>query len=334
MRYFKILLSFIFILGLVPVHYIAAAALSFSPSSIEVHQEETFTVDVILNSAGVKNYTTKVEILYPADLVRIQFFSFGPNWIPLSQSGFDLVDNVNGRLIKTAGYPGGTPLAPLFGTITFSSKNEGSDLIKVSDNSLSLSARNKNILSGTSSIPVVVTSSLSPEALQTHLINVAITESPSREIATQIPIGYRFETDLEFNDHNADVAYLQICLQSSGHYSGSIDGNFGTSTKEAVTLFQEKYFEEILDPSGFSRGTGFVGEATQSKLNEECSIEQTETEEIIIDAVDELPEALFDIQIEPTESDSQDKRNVIPVFIILGLILIALVYGLYLRNKR
>ncbi len=49
---------------------------------------------------------------------------------------------------------------------------------------------------------------------------------------------------------------------------GKITGNFGQSTEKAVIRFQEKYSEEILTPLNLEKGTGYVGEATVSKIND------------------------------------------------------------------
>lgn len=73
-----------------------------------------------------------------------------------------------------------------------------------------------------------------------------------------------------------DVLVLQSILHRENLYPPPgktlsdcpLNGNFGDCTEAGVKLFQEKYAEEILQPFGFSQGTGIVGPATLKKLND------------------------------------------------------------------
>jgi len=70
--------------------------------------------------------------------------------------------------------------------------------------------------------------------------------------------------------HNPQVRCLQEFLKSQGsdiYPEGLVTGNFLSLTKAAVIRFQEKYREEILDPLGLEKGTGFVGPMTRKKIN-------------------------------------------------------------------
>ena len=85
-----------------------------------------------------------------------------------------------------------------------------------------------------------------------------------------------FQSDLRQGNQGEEVRKLQECLaQFSDVYpSGKVTGYFGTETKAAVIRFQEKYATDILEPWGFSQGTGLVSRTTRKKLNEICLPEQ------------------------------------------------------------
>ena len=80
-----------------------------------------------------------------------------------------------------------------------------------------------------------------------------------------------FSNNLYFGiTNNSQVSCLQAFLKSQGadiYPEGLVTGNFGTLTRAAVIRFQEKYRADILIPAGLSRGTGFVGILTRTKIN-------------------------------------------------------------------
>jgi len=130
---------------------LAATSVSFTPVNVSVRQGQTFTLTIGVNPQGVKNYTAKTELHYPADLLEVKSFTFAPSWMPLAQTGYDLTDNTNGVLIKTAGYPGGLSSTATFGTVSFLAKKSGSGTITLnSGNSLALDANNQNVIAGAS----------------------------------------------------------------------------------------------------------------------------------------------------------------------------------------
>ena len=191
----------------------AAANFSFSPGEISAKTGQNFNLSVSIDPQGVKIYTAKVEINFPADLLKPESFSFGPGWMPLSQTEYDLTDNANGILIKTAGYAGGIAGAANFGTITFSAKKEGSGIIKTGDSSMALNADSQNNLSGFSQIsfliskPATPAPSLSPSQkpkLKTPEI------SPIAGTATLTPSASSSESiDSEINSEKPDFASIQ-----------------------------------------------------------------------------------------------------------------------------
>ncbi len=131
--------------AVLPLSVLAATNLSFSPVSIDLEPGDDFTVTVSVEPEQAV-YTVKLELNFPAELLEIKSFIFKEGWIPLSQNEYNLVDNENGLLVKTAGYPGGLVSASEFGTISFSAKQAGNGVINISNNSFALGSENQNIL--------------------------------------------------------------------------------------------------------------------------------------------------------------------------------------------
>jgi hypothetical protein len=75
-------------------------------------------------------------------------FTFGSGWLALTQPGYDSIDNTNGVLIKTAGYPGGFSSSANFGTVSFYAKKTGSGTIKIGDSSLAFQASSQSAITG------------------------------------------------------------------------------------------------------------------------------------------------------------------------------------------
>ena len=71
--------------------------------------------------------------------------------------------------------------------------------------------------------------------------------------------------------NNSEVKCLQEFLKNQGtdiYPEGFVTGNFGNLTKLAVIRFQEKYTTDILTPVGLSKGSGYVGSKTRTKINQ------------------------------------------------------------------
>lgn len=83
---------------------------------------------------------------------------------------------------------------------------------------------------------------------------------------------FQLKSDLKEGSKGQEVTNLQKCLSKDSEIypNGEISGYFEKTTKEAVIKFQEKYSDEILKPSGLSKGTGIVSKNTREKLNEIC----------------------------------------------------------------
>ncbi len=288
--------KFIFILSLLSLIFIAIPALSatdllFTPLEIEVTEGESVTMVASIDPRGIKNYTVKLELEFPAELLEITSFRLSSNWLGLSQTGYDLIDNTEGLLIKTAGFPGGINMPKTFGVISFKAKNKGRGVIKTGAASFALDAKNQDILVGRPKVFVAVIEKIVPEK------PIPEVEVKAFEIPEEIPKDYVFEKQLKFGNQNIDVAYLQICLREQGLYTKDITGYFGPLTKQAVIEFQERYSKDILAPAEFEKGTGLVSEATRAKLNDVCFVPLFDIEI----APEGIPEQLFDINLEIDE---------------------------------
>lgn len=125
----------------------ASTDINFSALSVNVMEGEIFNVAISLNPNHVKNFTAKVELSFPPDLLEVVEFNKMDGWVALVQSGFDLIDNNAGLLIKTGGYVGGFSSHTTLGTVTFKAKESGSGVIRATGNSMILNANNQNVLS-------------------------------------------------------------------------------------------------------------------------------------------------------------------------------------------
>ncbi|MCH7552011.1 FeoB-associated Cys-rich membrane protein, partial [Patescibacteria group bacterium] len=125
------------------------------------------------------NYTVKTELRYPADLLEVKLFTFTNSWMPIAQPGYDLIDNTNGTLIKTAGYPGGVSSTVTFGTVSFLAKKSGNGTITLNKNSFALDANNQHVLSGTPAVSFNITA---PASVPTQpSTQPTVTPSPESE---------------------------------------------------------------------------------------------------------------------------------------------------------
>ncbi|MFA5158743.1 MAG: cohesin domain-containing protein [Patescibacteria group bacterium] len=179
---FTLLIGLAALLLTMPVF--AATTVSLSPTNINATEGQNFNLTVKIDPQGLKNYTAKIELTYPTDLLRVNSFTFGTSWMPISQPGYDSIDNINGILVKTAGYPGGIASQATFGTISFSAKKTGTGIIKFGSNSLALDATNQNLLSSSN---VQTSFSIATAPVSTP-VEEDVTEEVTEEPATEVQV--------------------------------------------------------------------------------------------------------------------------------------------------
>jgi hypothetical protein len=139
-----------------------ASTVDLSPATVNIEPGKTFTVQVYINPQS-NTYSSKVELKYPADLLQVSSFVINDSWMALKQSGYDAMDNVNGTLLKSGGYPGGFTSKILFGTVTFSAVKAGSATISVGSNTNIPNTSNVNTLTVS---PSTVVSIIAPVIVQ------------------------------------------------------------------------------------------------------------------------------------------------------------------------
>ena len=123
----------------------SAATFSFTPSTGSFAPGETFEVVVFVNpSAGEEITTAKLSAVFSASVLEIVSFSQASGWIPLTQPGYDLIDNSAGKLEKTGGFPLRVTESKIFGTLTLKAKSAGSATLSVAGDSLMLDVANAN----------------------------------------------------------------------------------------------------------------------------------------------------------------------------------------------
>ncbi len=158
------LTSIVTILGTLAFSFpvLAATTVTLTPANVKVATGQQFNMVVTVDPQGTKNMVEKVEVDFPADLLEVTSFTPGNGGMVLNQTGFDLTDNTNGVLVKTAGYTGGISAPTMFGTILFTAKKAGSGTVKVGGQSAAFSVSGQSPITGVSSTFTVNAASVSP----------------------------------------------------------------------------------------------------------------------------------------------------------------------------
>ncbi len=168
----------------------AATTASLSPVSVKAVAGRSFTLTVAVNPQGVGNYAEKLEIDFPSENLEVTSFALSNDWIALPGSGYDVTDNTNGVLIKTAGYPGGILGAATFGTITFHAKKSGSGTIKIGNSSSAFEANSQSAITGSGTAFVVssaASASSKKVSAQVKPKGLPIVQEATSTIATSTP---------------------------------------------------------------------------------------------------------------------------------------------------
>ncbi len=163
-----------------------AATVSVSTSGNYV-VGHTYSINVLVDPQQSTVYSAKVVVNFPADILRVRGFSFESGWMPLSQTGYDSIDNTNGILIKTGGLPAGLSSSKVLGTITFYAVKSGTGNISVGSESQLLDANNLNNFTASTNIPVNVKNAAVVVAKKTVAVTQAVLAN-STTVATSSTI--------------------------------------------------------------------------------------------------------------------------------------------------
>ncbi|HAE36386.1 MAG: hypothetical protein UR85_C0001G0019 [Candidatus Nomurabacteria bacterium GW2011_GWF2_35_66] len=135
----------------------AITTVTLDPESIEAKLKEDFSVKVYTDSSnGKKTCTLKVGLRFSPEQLKAGKWEFADGWLPIVQPGYDLIDNKNGSIIKTAGFPGCWTGKRLLGTITFSPKESSLGKIEVSNKTFALDDESADVYSGSSETKVTI----------------------------------------------------------------------------------------------------------------------------------------------------------------------------------
>lgn len=162
-------------------------------SSFDVYAEKTtikkgdfVTVSVSVAPQSSTIYTAKLNLKFPADMLSIDSWNFGSGWSALSQPGYDSVDNTNGVLIKTAGYPGGLSSGKVFGTIHFRALKDGSANVFVTDSAALYDDQSKNALQAKGAVVFTIVTVKKVEPVIERKLTRPATTTKSEKIAAEI----------------------------------------------------------------------------------------------------------------------------------------------------
>ncbi len=152
-----LLLAFIFGFVALTPSVCLASSFIFQNKVITVPVGQSFSVPIAIDPAGDAQYTVRLSAEFSTDEIEVLSFLFDPDWMVVSQPSYDLEDNENGKLIKTAGFPSGFTNSENFGTITFIAKQAGESIITVGSEAFILNVKSESSLQSRPQVRLIVT---------------------------------------------------------------------------------------------------------------------------------------------------------------------------------
>ncbi len=175
----------------------AQTSAGFTPSTVNVARGSEFSFVVSVDPNGTSNYAEKLVLKYPASQLEVVSFTQSPNWMAIpSQTGYDLIDNKSGVLIKTAGYANGISSKTDFGTVLFRAKDFGPATISVGTDSLAYEKNTQTAISGSDLVvtvkaptPVVSNTPTGAVAEKTVATKLTVSEQPAAAVNAGVSVG-------------------------------------------------------------------------------------------------------------------------------------------------
>lgn len=121
-------------------------AASFSIEAGNIEQGETQTVYVYVLPEGESVYTAQMALSYDQDSLTLSNSAYAAGVLPLTFSEYD--SEVDGRIVKTAGFPGGVREKTLLLSFTLAKTAGGTSIMVLEETSKLLDKDGNNILIG------------------------------------------------------------------------------------------------------------------------------------------------------------------------------------------
>ncbi|HEY4473623.1 MAG TPA: hypothetical protein VI957_00480 [Candidatus Paceibacterota bacterium] len=164
---------------------VSAASFVITPSTGTYAAGSIITVSISVNPESSTVYTAMLDVRFPVGVFEVISFKMNDVLLPITQSGYDTVDNSNGILTKTGGYTGGLSSTALFGTLMLRAKSAGAGTLAVVDSSKLLDSNNVDLQSGTQSVSFIIAAK-TPSVQTTNTIIPATSTSTKKGTTTVV----------------------------------------------------------------------------------------------------------------------------------------------------
>ncbi|HAQ03089.1 hypothetical protein A2467_01115 [Candidatus Nomurabacteria bacterium RIFOXYC2_FULL_36_8] len=175
----SIVFSFFALLSFSSIAF-ASTTVGFDSSAVQSNLNGDLKVNVYADSSnGEVAYTVRTAVRFSGEQIAVKSFEFAPGWIAINADGYDLIDNTNGMIMKTAGFPGGFTGQKLVGVITFTAKASSIGKIAISNQTFVLNENSDNVYVAGSELSVTVLNSNGTIPSRQYTLPVESNSNPS-----------------------------------------------------------------------------------------------------------------------------------------------------------